>query len=169
METLAKVAFAFYTLVILGGGIMAVSAQSLVRALVGLMATLFAVAGMYLLLASPLMAFMQLLIYVGAVTVLIFLAVMLTRADNSGDETKPKQTRQYLFALLGFMAPAAILSWIIAKLPPSSLPVPVPLDPERIGEAFLGPFALAFELISVVLLVAMMGAVLMTWERRGSK
>ena len=62
MEVMAKVAFCVYTLVILGGSIAAVSSTSLVRALVGLITTLVGVAGMYMLLATPFMAFMQLLI-----------------------------------------------------------------------------------------------------------
>ncbi len=68
---------------------MAVLARSLVRALSGLIVTLFGVAGMYLLMAAPFIAFMQILIYVGAVTVLIFFAIMLTRTSEgeSGSET----------------------------------------------------------------------------------
>jgi NADH:ubiquinone oxidoreductase subunit 6 (subunit J) len=79
MELLAKIAFAFYALIIAGGAVLAVGAKNLVRALVGLVLTLFGVAGMYLLMSAPVVAFMQILIYVGAVSVLIFIAVMLVR------------------------------------------------------------------------------------------
>ncbi|WP_172677115.1 NADH-quinone oxidoreductase subunit J family protein, partial [Salidesulfovibrio brasiliensis] len=80
----AKVLFGVYALIILAGGVMAVSAKSLVRAMVGLIMTLFGVAGMYLLMNAPFLAMMQVLIYVGAVCVLIFFAIMLTRGDDAG-------------------------------------------------------------------------------------
>ena len=86
MEILAKIAFAFYAFIICGGSIMAVTSRSLVRALVGLIAVMIALAGMYLFLAAPFIAFMQILIYVGGVSVLIFFAIMLTRASADGDE-----------------------------------------------------------------------------------
>ncbi len=63
-------------------------ARSLVRSLVGLVATLFGVAGLYMLMAAPFIAFMQILIYVGGVSVLIFFAIMLTHAAPTGDESK---------------------------------------------------------------------------------
>ncbi len=169
MAILAKVAFFFYTLIILAGAWWAVTAQSLVRALVGLIATLFAVAGMYLLLAAPLVAFMQLLIYVGAVSVLILLAIMLARAPAGGEEQDPRQPRQYVNALLVLCAPAFALSWVIIKHPPVSRLTPSELPAEALGKALMGPYSLAFELISVALLVAMAGAVLLAFEKRGKK
>ena len=93
MEILAKLAFVLYTLVIITGAIMAVTAKSLVRALVGLIAVMIGVAGMYLLMAAPFVAFMQILIYVGGVSVLIFFAIMLTKASPDGDESSPNSPR----------------------------------------------------------------------------
>ncbi|SMP82361.1 NADH-ubiquinone/plastoquinone oxidoreductase chain 6, partial [Desulfonatronum zhilinae] len=67
MQTLAYAAFGVYVLIILFGGLLAVFSRNLVRALVGLVLTLFGVAGCYLLMAAPFMALMQILIYVAAV------------------------------------------------------------------------------------------------------
>ncbi|SMP80309.1 NADH-ubiquinone/plastoquinone oxidoreductase chain 6, partial [Desulfonatronum zhilinae] len=67
MEALAYVAFGVYVLIIFLGGLLAVFSHNLVRALVGLVLTLFGVAGCYLLMAAPFMALMQILIYVAAV------------------------------------------------------------------------------------------------------
>ena len=169
MEILAKLAFFVYTLIILAGGWWAVTAGSLVRALVGMIATLFGVAGMFLLLAAPMVAFMQILIYVGAVSVLILLAIMLAKAPAGGEELEPRSIRQYLYALLGLLAPAGILSWILAKMPPSSILVPKEVPASAIGQGFMESYLLAFELISVVLLVAMSGAVILAFEKRGKK
>ncbi len=169
MEVMAKVAFCVYTAVIIGGSVFAVASSSLVRALVGLITTLVGVAGMYMLLASPFMAFMQLLIYVGAVSVLIFFAVMLTRAESGGDEASGAPMKTYVFGLAATMAPAAILGWLILTRPVASIAVPAEVSIKQLGEGLLGSYFLPFELISVILMVAMAGAVLLTWEKRGKK
>ncbi|MGE4293168.1 MAG: NADH-quinone oxidoreductase subunit J [Desulfovibrio sp.] len=169
MELMAKIAFWIYALIILGGGIVAVGSSSLVRALIGLISTLIGVAGMYMLLGTPFMAFMQLLIYVGAVAVLIFFAVMLTDAHGSGDENEGSPIRQHLYALGAVMAVGGVLSWLIMNKPPASLLAPTEVTIQQLGTGLLESYFLAFELISVVLLVAMSGAVLLAWEKRGKK
>ncbi len=169
MEDMAKIAFGLYTLIILGGSVLAVSAKSLVRAMVGLIATLLGVAGMYMLLNAQFMALMQILIYVGAVCVLIFFAIMLTRADAGGDEAEGAPMRQNVLSLLAVLVPGAVLAYIIMTKPLPTTGIPVEVAIEKLGAGLLGPYALAFELISVVLLVAMAGAVLLAWERRVGK
>jgi len=169
MEQLAYVAYGFYLVLILAGGWAAVRSRNLVRALLGLIMTLFGVAGMYFLMAAPFMALMQILIYVGAVSVLIFFAIMLTRAPGgeAGEEDDgPRPARRTVLALLSGLLPAVILAAaIVAKTPQA-----VPLKPEaplsRLGQFLTGPYVLAFELISVVLLAAMAGAVVLGFERR---
>jgi NADH-quinone oxidoreductase subunit J len=169
MELLAKIAFALYAVIIAGGAVLAVGTKNLVRALVGLILTLFGVAGMYLLMSAPVVAFMQILIYVGAVSVLIFIALMLVRTGPEGDETKAGTSRQFLYALFGLAAPALILGGTLIKKPVESASIPTEVSIAQLGKGLLGPYTLAFELISVVLLVAMAGAVLVAFERRGGK
>lgn len=169
MENLAKIVFGFYTLIILGGSILAVGAKSLVRAMVGLIATLLGVAGMYMLLNAQFLALMQILIYVGAVCVLIFFAIMLTRADAGGEEADSAPLRQNLLALTAVLSVGGILGWLVMTRPLPTTGVPVEVPIEKMGLGLLGPYGLAFELISVVLLVSMAGAVLLAWERRNGK
>ncbi len=169
MEDMAKIAFGLYTLIILGGSVLAVGAKSLVRAMVGLIATLLGVAGMYMLLNSPFMALMQILIYVGAISVLIFFAIMLTRADAGGEEAESAPLRQNLLSLLAVLSVGGILGWLVLTRPLATTGVPVEVSIEKLGLGLLGPYGLAFELISVVLLVSMAGAVLLAWERRNGK
>ena len=169
MEILAKAAFAFYCLIICLGAIVAVTSGSLVRALVGLIAVMIAVAGMYLLLAAPFIAFMQILIYVGSVSVLIFFAIMLSKASAEGDEAGPVSFRKAVNALACLLTPAVALSAVIVQHPEKSLNTPVNVAPAALGEAMLGPYLLPFELISMVLFAAMAGAVLVAWRKRGRK
>ena len=169
MEILAKSAFALYTLVIITGAIMAVASRSLVRALLGLIGVMIGVAGMYLLLAAPFVAFMQVFIYVGGVSVLIFFAIMLTRADPDGDERSRRFLRNTLNALAAMLAPGVILAVVIWKYPPDSFPVPAEVGALNLGKGMLGPYLLPFELISIILFVAMAGAVLVAWRKWGDK
>ena len=167
MEILAKAAFAFYAIIICGGSIMAVISKSLVRALVGLIAVMIALAGMYLLLAAPFIAFMQILIYVGGVSVLIFFAIMLTRASPDGDEAQGRSFRKGFHAVFALLIPAGVLSVIIIRNPEKGLAVPVELKTAVLGKGMLGAYLLPFEMISVILFVAMAGAVLAVWRKRG--
>ena len=169
MELLAKITFGFYTILIIAGAAMAVIDTSLVRSLVGLVATMFGVAGLYMLMAAPFIAFMQILIYVGGVSVLIFFAIMLTHAAPTGDEAKRRPMRKRLNAIFAMLVPAFVLGGVIVRFGPkgSEMPKDVPL--ERLGEGLLGPYLLAFELISVVLFVAMAGAVMLAWRQWGKK
>ncbi|MCF8129324.1 MAG: NADH-quinone oxidoreductase subunit J [Deltaproteobacteria bacterium] len=167
MEILAKIAFTFYCLIIVCGSVMAVTSRSLVRALVGLIGVMIAVAGMYLLLAAPFIAFMQILIYIGGVSVLIFFAVMLSRASADGDEAGPVSFGRAVNAVVSLLVPAVILSVIIIYHPEASLDAPWDVSPALLGEGMLGSYLLPFELISVVLFAAMAGAVLAAWRKRG--
>jgi len=166
MELLARLAFGFYAAVILAGGALAVSSPSLIRAMVGLITALFGVAGMYLLMDAALVALMQILIYVGAVSVLIFFAIMLAQASPDGDESGRAGLWEYARSALVFVIPVGILGITATVFPVDSMPLPKNITPEALGQGLLGPYTLAFELISVVLLAAMAGAVLVAFERR---
>ena len=109
IPALGQIAFALYALIILFGGGLAVIAHSLVRAMVGLVISLFGVAGMYLLLLADFVALMQILIYVGAVSVLIFFAIMLTRASADGGEGDGPGKRGLLRAIPAFLVPTALM------------------------------------------------------------
>ena len=165
MDSLALIAFIFYTAIIVSGAAMAVLSKSLVRALVGLIAVMIATAGMYLLLAAPFVAFMQVLIYVGGVSVLIFFAVMLSRAND--DESGPISLKYACNALLCLLLPAVVLSIIIIGHPEKSIRVPKDVGASILGQGMLGTYLLPFELISVVLFAAMAGAVVAVWKKRG--
>ena len=168
MEDYAYAAFFTHLAVVLAGGGLAVLSTSLVRALVGLILTFFGVAGMYLLMAAPFLALMQLLIYLGAVVVLIFFAIMLTRAPggSAGHEGEGRGGRRLFLAGLTALLPALVLGRLILAKAPPSLAMPQTADLPAVGAALLGPWALVFELISVALFVAMAGAALIGWERR---
>lgn len=164
MEKFALFAYALYLAIIVGGGFTAVTSPNLVRALVGLVAAMFGVAGMYFLMNAPFVGLMQLLIYVGAVSVLIFFAIMLTRPPAGGVERGPSRRRA--MAYLASTAPTLLLGAVCLRAFKQTVDVPGETGIKELGQGLLGTYGLAFELISVVLLVAMAGAVLLGFKRR---
>ncbi|MGL4208778.1 MAG: NADH-quinone oxidoreductase subunit J family protein [Candidatus Adiutrix sp.] len=170
-QIMAFVAFGLYLTLIVAGGLVSVLARSLVRALFGLVVTFLGVAGMYLLLASPFMAFMQLLIYIGAICVLIFFAIMMVRNTSSGEEVHLPTLSMALYGLLAAVAPIVLLGPIIllnaASLSTVSVPVETPLV--ELGQGLLENYVVPFELISIILMVAMTGGVFLAWEKRSKK
>jgi NADH-quinone oxidoreductase subunit J len=149
---------------------MAIGSRNLVRAMLGLILTFLGVAGMYLLLASPFLAFMQILIYVGAVCVLIFFAIMLTRNTNEGEESKLPGPISVVYGLLAFVLPLAILvPLIITNVPKLQTVAYGQTETKLLGEGLITTDVFSFELISVILLVAMAGAVFLAWRSRSAK
>lgn len=71
--------FGLFTVLIIGGGIGTVTSSNLFHAALWLIISLFGVAGFFVLLAAPFLAAIQVLVYIGAIVVLIIFAIMLTR------------------------------------------------------------------------------------------
>jgi len=157
---------AAHMVLIIIGAFITVLAKSLVRALTGLIMTLFGVAGLYFLLAAPFIGLMQLLIYVGAVSILIFFSIMLTQASSVGEEGQKRRRLKVVYAFLSALAPAVFLGLAVIKASIPSLSTPQEIRAADLGEFLLGPYLLPFELISLVLLVSMAGAVLLGFEKR---
>jgi NADH:ubiquinone oxidoreductase subunit 6 (subunit J) len=167
ISALGQIAFAFYALIILVGGGLAVTSRSLVRAMVGLVISLFGVAGLYLLLLAEFVALMQILIYVGAVSVLIFFAIMLTRASAEGGEAAGPGWRGILRAIPAFLL-TVLMVYMLRVYGVTGAGTPKNIPVAALGAGLLGPYTLPFELISVVLLAAIVGAVLLAFEKRGA-
>jgi NADH-quinone oxidoreductase subunit J len=168
-NVLAYAAFAFYVVLIIAGGLGAALSRILVRALVGLAVTFLGVAGLYLLLASPFLAFMQLLIYVGAICVLIFFAIMLVKNTGSGEEMRLPGLGQTAGALIAALAPLALFGPLIVLHAGGTAGLPAVTPLKEIGNGLLSYYVLPFELISIVLLVAMAGGIFLAWDKRFRK
>jgi NADH:ubiquinone oxidoreductase subunit 6 (subunit J) len=168
-ENLAWVVLFGHIAVIVAGGFITVLSQSLVRALMGLILTLFGVAGLFFLMAAPFIGLMQILIYVGAVSVLIFFAIMLTNAWPGGDESNNFSGKKVIFAFFAAIAPAVFLGSAALRTAPPSFFTPEETQVSELGKFLLEPYILPFELISLLLTVAMAGAVILGFERRNKK
>ncbi len=164
-ELVVQASFALYALLALGGALWAVTSNSLVRALLGLTVSLMGVAALYVLIAAPMVALMQILIYVGAEVVLVFFASMLT--DQAGQaEAGPLDLRRKGKAALAALGVAGLLAAATLRHGPVASQSAVEVGPGELGRTFLETYVLGFEAISVILFAAMAGAVLLVFERR---
>ncbi len=158
---IAEVLFYAFMILTFMGGFMAVRSRLLMHAVLGLAVSLLGVAGLYFYLGSPFLAMMQVLIYVGAVCIMIVMGVML---GNTPDQLAYKnfEGRNTILAAfacaLGFVALYVAIGQ--AKFAPAAEKVG-DMSIRFIGESLLFQYCLAFELISVILLTAIVGAIIL--------
>lgn len=135
--------------------------SNIVYSAFSLLGTFMGVAGLYVLLAADFVAVVQVLIYVGGILVLMIFAVMLTHriADvRISNRSVGRLPAVILVACLGGVMAKAVLSTTWHAVAPGT-PSPTTYG---IGNAFLGDYVLPFELASVVLLAALIGAVVLS-------
>jgi NADH-quinone oxidoreductase subunit J len=150
-------------LVAVGSALLVVTTRNLVHAALWLVVTLGSVAGIYLVLAAEFVAWVQVLIYVGAVVVLLLFALMLTRAP-----TGPQPDLTVARAL-----PAAVVAGLVGVLLCMTVyagfrDVRIDLDAATVGtaevtgETIFRIWVLPFEVLSVLLLAALVGAIVLS-------
>jgi NADH-quinone oxidoreductase subunit J len=159
-----EIAFGLLGLVVLGSAVLVVTVRNLVHAALWLVVTLGALAGCYLLLAAELVAWVQVLIYVGAVVVLLLFGLMLTRAPI-GPSTD-LDSRNRWAAVLVALATAALLVTVVVDAVRTSWFEPRAAAADgtgsAVGTALFRYWVLPFEALSVLLLAALIGAVVLS-------
>jgi NADH-quinone oxidoreductase subunit J len=167
--TIQHILFIVFGAVTLGAGLMVVTRRNVFHAALFLILSFFGVAGLYVLLEAPFLAGVQLFIYAGGIAILIIFAIMLTRDMMNPDVLGAN--RQWWAAALVAVALCGALGWVALNHDWGATPGPVPEVPEHsialLGQALVDPqgFALPFEVASVLLLVALIGAVTIARER----
>jgi NADH:ubiquinone oxidoreductase subunit 6 (subunit J) len=152
--------FLVFVATTVSGALLAVVAARIIRSVCGLALAALGLAGLYYFLNSPFLALMELLIYVGAVCVTIIFAVMLAEAEEPASEEK--RSRSVLWTLAAAIV-AGTVFWTAARLGVlGNWPTPA-IDTrdwsvQAIGVSLLTTYSMAFEVISLVLLVAILGA-----------
>jgi NADH-quinone oxidoreductase subunit J len=145
----------------LGSGLLAVVSRQLIHAALWLVVTLGAVAGAFLLLGAELLAWVQVLVYVGAVVVLIVFALMLTRRPT-GDASAEVTQNQRLAGIVSAVAAAGMGVTFVLAFGGERVDAKRPGTAESIGSAIFTDWVVAFEILSVVLLVALIAAIVLS-------
>lgn len=168
-----QIVFLVVALFTLGSGFMVVTTRNLVHAALWLVATLFGVAVAYTLLNANFLAVVQVVVYIGAIAILFIFAVMLTRKDMR--DQGPQMNRNWWFsALLAAMTFGGLFfllqGW--SGLSKTATNLPVGFDPvTELGMELTSPaaYVLPFEVASVLLVAALVGAVYVAFNPRSGK
>jgi len=138
--------------------------RNVFRAALSLILCFITVAGLYITLSADFLAAVQILVYVGAISVLIILAIMMTRNVQQGSPANRMKVPAFLVAviLLGIMIYTVTkTSWQIASESPLT-PTTVPLAQNLFGE---NGFILPVEIAAMLLLAAILGAIVIAREK----
>jgi NADH-quinone oxidoreductase subunit J len=155
-----------FLLVTVFGALMATCAKRTIRAVFGLVVCFVGIAGIYYFLNSPFVSLMQLMIYVGAVAITIAFAIMLAEPDECRMQAKTPAFSGPFAVLLG-----ACVTWALAAASlGTEWMVPAAVDNEgtvaQVGEALLTKYSMVFELVSIVLLIAILGSLVVARSGR---
>lgn len=166
--TIMQLVFVVLAVAAIGSAIGVVTSRNIFYSALFLIACLFMVAGFYVLLEAPFLAAVQVLVYVGAIAVLIIFAVMLTERMMSKETSAWNE--QWWVALVVAICLAAVLVYVVAT---ASWPVTeAPAAPDAIvalGKTLMSTYVLPFEVASVLLLMALIGAIVVAREEKGEK
>ena len=142
---------------ILGGGLAVVTLRNVIHSAVAMMICFGSLAGMYALLGAPIIAAAQVLIYLGAISVLILFAIMLTQA---GDASLPAPFhRQAPIAVVIALVVVGLVAWAVVTTAWKAAPMVAVVAVEAVGNLLFTDYALPFEIIGFLLLAAIIGAI----------
>lgn len=163
VQQLVFIALAGFTVI---AALIVALAPNLFHNALGLVGAFFGVAGVYALLEAEFLAVSQVLVYVGAISTLITFAIMLTRGMMFGgtSPTNAQMLTASIMAVLLFLVLGGILShapWpeVGAALPPGEAIIAM------LGQLFVTTYLIPFELMAVLLLVALAGALMLARDR----
>jgi NADH-quinone oxidoreductase subunit J len=154
----------------LASALMVVGTHHLVHAALWLVATLFGVAIVYAMLNAGFIAVVQVVVYIGAIAILFIFAVMLTRKDMR--DSGPQHNKNWwagALVSLGMFSTMTYLLQLWSGFSKTASALPSDFDAVGLlGEALVSPnaYVLPFEVASVLLLAAMVGAVYVAFSRK---
>jgi NADH-quinone oxidoreductase subunit J len=168
--TLEQIVFILVAILTLGAALMVVTTRNLVHAALWLVVALFGVAVFFVLLHAGFLAVAQVVIYIGAIAILTIFTIMLTRRVARVSDTQ--LSSNWVWGLVVAVAVFAGVVWMLSGWTAIGGAAPAwnPLvDPvQLLGAALVAPngYVLPFELASILLLAAMIGAIIIAWERK---
>ena len=159
-QIIAEIIFWLLVLITIGGGFLAIGARTLIYSLLGLSITFLGVAGLYIYLGSYFLSLLQVLIYGGAICIVLVFGIMVGYTPRQIVETRIRGENLLLavptcglaVGLLYFAIRGA--GWVAAARRLTDYSI------ERVGHSLLYDFSLSFELISLLLLVGMVGSII---------
>lgn len=170
--------FVLLTILTLSSAIVVVTRRNLFHAALALMVSFVGVAGFYVTLDAGFLAAAQLLVYIGAISILIIFAIMMTR--RMMQTTEPSYNSQRGLSIAGALLTLVILALVITRYWPFTPDLNSPFasmtvvdeailrgSVAELGRSFVGldAYVIPFEVASILLLGALVGAILVAWPK----
>jgi NADH-quinone oxidoreductase subunit J len=166
--------FYFFAALTVGGSLLVVAQRNPIYSVVSIVAAFCGLSGLYVLLEAPFVAVVQIIIYAGAILVLFLFTVMLLNAsredgaewDRSHPYYRPGPTR--VGAVLAVML-LGQLAWVVSRMPELRAGVgdaaPAASSVRLLGRVLFTDYMFAFEVTSILIIAAMVGAVVLAGKR----
>ncbi|MCF6138888.1 NADH-quinone oxidoreductase subunit J [Pseudalkalibacillus berkeleyi] len=152
--------FFVLALVAIGSGVLMLNLTKVVHMVIALVFTFLSIAGLYIMLSAEFLAFVQILIYSGAITIIMLFGIMLTRHDDRAE--KKVSLPKSIIVLSGIAVFFVIMFLQINDLSFGEQAAELHVDnAEKIGIELYSKYIIPFELTSVLLLVALVGAIVL--------
>ena len=151
--------------IMLGAGLLVVTMRDIIRCGLAMIVCFGALAGIYVVLGAPLIAAAQVIVYIGAISVLILFAIMLT-------QTKAAPSRlvfqtQAIPAAIASIVIGVVIALAVAATDWNAVPERIRLATDTLSQVLFTDFVLPFEIVSVLLLAAVIGGVFLAKREPG--
>jgi len=149
------------------GGVLVITRKNPVHSALALILTLLGLAGLYLMLYAPFVAGVQIILYAGGIMVLFLFVIMLVNLERNAKEEQFNQ--QWLVGILAAVALFGLFLAVFMKgriaFPDHVAQLPEDLNTQQVAQVLYTNYMFAFEIASLLLLVAIIGAVVMAKKR----
>ncbi len=151
--------------VMLGSGLLVVTMRDIIRCGLAMIVCFLALAGIYVLMGAPLLGAAQVIVYIGAISVLILFAIMLTQTKDA--PSRLVFQTQAVPAAIAAVVVAILIALAVAATDWGELTERVRLATSRMSEVLFEQFVFPFEIVSVLLLAAVIGGVFLAKREPG--
>lgn len=159
--------FYFLSIIAIAGAIVTITRRNPVHSALALIFTLLALAGLYLMLYAPFVAGVQIVLYAGGIMVLFLFVIMLVNIEKA--ELEERFNKQWLVATVATLALGGLLLYVLRNghtiFPQTFTSLPEGENTQQIGIQLYRNYMMPFEIASLLLLVAIVGAVVMAKKR----
>jgi NADH-quinone oxidoreductase subunit J len=157
--------FFIFAAVLVGAGLLVVTMRDIIRCGLAMIVCFGALAGIYVILGSPLVAAAQVIVYIGAISVLILFAIMLTQTKDA--PARLVFQTQAVPAAIASVVIAVLIALAVSATDWGGLSERVTVSARDLSKVMFDQFVLPFEVVSVLLLAAVIGGVFLAKREPG--